>query len=404
MRVALFVGVFAVGFSSGPAFAAVNPGATGTSGSRQQTRSLSSQLELIRAHVIGLEQDLLTSLKGQKEAQANLKKLKALLKLQQEERDLGRRRMTELNATIQELESRRVILSERVKQQQKSIHSFLQAIGKGMHEDLSAAAAGLQLVEKEKLEAPRRKALANLTSRGLKEIEILKVDLADAEKLEGRIAEEQAQLQYLFQDLNEKEGILELNRQLQADLLRKNHDERVAQLENYRKFKAAESQVEDLIQQFNARVELQRTNDAEREASRAMSQGVFAGLKGKLPLPVANGKVLSAFGKTYDPKSRLYVFKKGVDIGAGRSAAVQAVSAGKIAYSGELPSYGKVAILDHGNHFYSLCAHLGSLSKKAGDPVAAGERIGETDDSGTPVYFEIRARNVAVNPLQWITN
>jgi septal ring factor EnvC (AmiA/AmiB activator) len=138
-----------------------------------------------------------------------------------------------------------------------------------------------------------------------------------------------------------------------------------------------------------------------------MLQGEFAKFKGKLPFPIANSKVLSPFGRVYDPRSKLYVFKKGIDLVSsvqGKSEAVRAIHSGKIAYSGKLPDYGNVTIVDHGDHFYSLCAHLGSLQKKAGEIVAAGDVIGSTDDSGTPIYFEIRARNVAVNPLQWVSN
>jgi septal ring factor EnvC (AmiA/AmiB activator) len=60
--------------------------------------------------------------------------------------------------------------------------------------------------------------------------------------------------------------------------------------------------------------------------------------------------------------------------------------------------------LDHGSHFYSLFAHLGAISKKTSDTVSSGEMIGITADINTPLYFEIRSRNVAVNPLQWVFN
>ena len=102
------------------------------------------------------------------------------------------------------------------------------------------------------------------------------------------------------------------------------------------------------------------------------------------------------------PGPGLFVFKKGIDITSGKQAPVRAISAGKVVYSGKLPDYGQVVIIDHGEHYYSLCAHLGTIDKKTSEAVVEGDLVGSTDELGTPLYFEIRARNVAVNPLQWI--
>lgn len=369
-------------------------------------RGLVDRLDDLRTRIIDLEQSVLTTFKGEKQAKANIKKLQALMKLRQEERALGVKRLAELETTVRELESRREVLGQRIRENQKIVATFLKSVEKAAREEQlqNAANDSMRLTDREKLESARRKVMANLAGRGLKEIEVMRVDLADADHLGVRIQEEKQELANLFQDLDEKEGLLELNRQLQVDLVRKNHDERLAQLQNYNRLKTAEAQVERLLKDFNARLELERATEAERVASRAMSHGVFAKLQGRLPFPITGGKVLSTFGKAYDAKSRLYVFRKGIDIAAGKNSPVRAISAGKIAYSGELPNYGQVTIIDHGDQFYSLCAHLGALSKKAGEPVAAGDAIGATDESGTPVYFEIRMRNVAVNPLQWISN
>lgn len=368
---------------------------------------LADRLAAIRERVVDLEGSLLDGLKSQRKAQANVKKIQQLMALQRQERELGKKRLGELEAKVIELETRRTTLTDRIRAQQAAIRRALVSVERSASTDGATAGdrvRSLHLPERERIEAPRRKALANLVDRGLKEIEALKVDLADAEQLENRIQDEKQQLAYLFQDLKEQEGIMELNRQLQADIIRKRHDERAAQLENYRKLRSAEQQVESLIGQFNARLELERATETERLASRAMSGGTFARLKGKLPLPVPDGRVVSSFGRGFDPKSKLFIFKKGVEISSGKSSEVRAISAGKIAYSGELPDYGRVAIVDHGEHYYSICAHLGDLRMKAGDAVAAGDLLGTSDESGNPVYFEIRARNVAVNPLQWVSN
>ncbi len=188
------------------------------------------------------------------------------------------------------------------------------------------------------------------------------------------------------------------------DFLRRKEHERFAQLENYRKLKTAEAQVETLIGEFNSRKELQRSRETEKEVSRAMAAGEFSKLKGKLPFPVASWKLVGAFGRAFDPKSGLYIFKKGVDLSTQFGESVKAVSQGKVAFAGTLPNYGQVIILDHGDHFYSLYGHLGRIVRQANEIVHKGDPLGLTGDSSTPLYFEIRARNVAVNPLQWLFN
>lgn len=370
---------------------------------------MADRLSKLRNQMSLVEQNLLEGLRSQKAAKANIRRIKTLLKLQEEEKELAGRRLEELERTIAELEVRKGQLSEKIYVQKKQIRNSLRDIDRSSHE----VPRSVRLHERERLEAPRRKVLSLMVDRNIREIEAFRADLADAQQLEARIGLEKQTLAYVFQDLKEREGILELNQQLQADLLSRRHDERAKQLESYHRLKKAEANVENLIRDFNARMELQDSIETERRVSRAqlrqdqenqrMFQSAFAQLKGKLNLPVT-GRIVAQFGRVLDPSTQLHIFKKGVEIQAGSSQPVAAVSGGKIAYSGEMPGFGKIAIVDHGDHFYTLCGHLGSLSKKVGDAVLAGDPVGVTDASGTPVYFEIRARNIAVNPLQWVSN
>lgn len=361
--------------------------------------SHSERLSKTRKEIFRLEKELIQTLQARKAAQSSIRKIRELARLHAQEREMGLRRMSELESTIEELKLRRGVLREKILLQQKSIRKALKEIDRSVREQPWS----IRLPARERVEAPRRRVLANRVDLGLKEIEALKVDLADADLLEARIQEEQQQLAYLFQDLKEKESLLEWNKQLQLDVLRKRHQQRLSQLEHYRKLKASEQRVEKLIGDFNARIELERVVETERVATRAMRRGEFIHLKGQLPLPVV-GKVVSGFGRTFDSRTQLYIFKKGIDILAEKSQPVVAVAPGKVAFTGELPSYGKVVILDHGGNYYSLCAHLGGFDRKTGDAVKTGDPLGWSDDAGAPVYFEIRARNVAVNPLQWISN
>ncbi|MBC7387200.1 MAG: peptidoglycan DD-metalloendopeptidase family protein [Cryobacterium sp.] len=347
-----------------------------------------------------LEQNLIGSLHENKQTKENLGKIQALIRLQKEERLLDQSRVRELEETVRDLESRRGVIRERVAVERDSIRKSLR--------ELSAADEVMpesrEAIEREAYEQPRLQLIRRMVQQGVREIDALRADLEDADRLEARIATERGELEAMIHEMAESEGILELNRQLQLDLLQRNRDDRVAQLEKWRSLKTAEAQVSDLIHHFNSRMELQETNRAERAASKAMvvmADSAFAHSKGHLPFPV-RGKVVGLFGKARDIASGLTMFKKGIEIDAGKSSDIRAISAGKVVYSGELPNYGRLTIVDHGDHFYSICGQLGELSKKVGESVAVGEKIGVSDPSGSPVYFEIRARNIPVDPLQWI--
>jgi septal ring factor EnvC (AmiA/AmiB activator) len=372
---------------------------------QQQAAKLIDQLEKIRETIGKLEKSLYDEMRESRSAQLNLRKLSLLGRLQKKERELGQMRLLELESTVNELETRRKELRSRTVSQQVAIRAFLAGIERSVeHAPDPAARTSAAQTAAEKLEAPKRKVLANLVERGMREIETYKADLVDADQLEREIREEKRQLSNLFQDLDEQETVLEMNKQLQTDLMQRNDGEHAEQIENYRKLRFAENQVEDMLKQFNSRAELERSVEADRDVYRGLREGAFAMTRGRLPLPVQDGKVISGFGRSFDTQTQLYVFRKGILIDGGSGSPVKAVSAGRVAFAGELPDYGKVAIIDHGEHYYTLCAHLGELRRSTGDTVVAGDPIGMTDESGTPVYFEIRDRNIAVNPLQWVSN
>ena len=350
------------------------------------------------------ERDLLATSSAQKSAQQQLYQIKKLMQLLHQEKDQGEKRMRELEAAVKVLEERKGFLQDRMTTQSRSLRQFLIAVDTSSRSDYGTSVRGVHLPEQEKWEAPRRRLLTNLVTFGVKEVESLRVDLADAAQLEERIQEEKHELAYLFQDLKEQEGILELNRQLQVDLIHRKKSEHWAHLQNYRKLKDSEVRVESLVGSLNARQELSRVAESEKVMNRKIDSTRFAHQKGKLVFPVEGGKVLTAFGRTFDPQTGLHLFKKGVEISVGKNQDIRAISGGQVAYVGELSSYGQVMIIDHGDHYYSLLSHLGDFSKKIHESVAAGEVIGKSDNSGNPLYFEIRSRNVAVNPLQWLTN
>jgi septal ring factor EnvC (AmiA/AmiB activator) len=132
-------------------------------------------------------------------------------------------------------------------------------------------------------------------------------------------------------------------------------------------------------------------------------QAPFEPLRGKLPWPVQQGKVLARFGQ---PRAGGSLKWQGMLIGTDRGSRVRAPFAGRIAYADWLPGMGLMIVLDHGGGYLSLYGHNEEVFKKVGDTVAAGDVIGAVGDTGghnqPALYFEVRRGRVPVNPENWL--
>lgn len=132
-------------------------------------------------------------------------------------------------------------------------------------------------------------------------------------------------------------------------------------------------------------------------------QAPFEPLRGKLPWPVPQGKVLARFGQ---PRAGGSLRWQGMLIGTARGARVRAPFAGRVAYADWLPGLGLMIVLDHGGGYLSLYGHNDQLFRKVGDSVAAGDVIGSVGDSGgsdqAALYFEVRRGREPVNPETWL--
>lgn len=145
---------------------------------------------------------------------------------------------------------------------------------------------------------------------------------------------------------------------------------------------------------------VEEKNDLEKkiEDEIALSDSKKIELPININFPVSLGLPLNSF---LSFKSS----KKGVTFKFNKVEPVVATEAGDIAYSGELASYGKVIILDHGKGIRSVI--LGNFNSKVrkGDKVVKGDLLGytETDKGITKsLYYEIRKKNIAQNTIQWL--
>lgn len=131
----------------------------------------------------------------------------------------------------------------------------------------------------------------------------------------------------------------------------------------------------------------------------------FARNRGHLPWPAA-GALRVAFGQRVELVFGTVTSHNGWDIGAHAGSRVQAVASGQVVYAGWLRGYGQMVIVDHGDGYHSVAAHLASIDVQVGDAVTAGQWIGTVGDTGslrgTVLYFEIRHKGVPVDPRAWL--
>ncbi len=132
----------------------------------------------------------------------------------------------------------------------------------------------------------------------------------------------------------------------------------------------------------------------------------FASLKGSFIMPV-KGRVVSFYGKLRDPELKTVIFNKGIEIKAPEGAEIKSVYRGRVIYSDWFKGYGKMIIVDNGDGYYTVFAHLSKALKRVGEDVAQGELIGFVGDTdslkGPYLYFEIRYRGIPKDPLEWIS-
>jgi len=131
----------------------------------------------------------------------------------------------------------------------------------------------------------------------------------------------------------------------------------------------------------------------------------FSLLKGLLKLPV-KGKIISSFGVFTDEEYHVKRYRSGINIKADRGEPIRAVSGGTVKFANWFKGYGNMIIIDHGEHYYTVYAHIEELFKSENDSVESGEVVATVGDTGSQggskLYFEIRHHGTPVDPLSWI--
>lgn len=160
--------------------------------------------------------------------------------------------------------------------------------------------------------------------------------------------------------------------------------------------------------QPKVRQELQKT-DEELENSLGMllkndTEEDFHRLKGTLRAPVP-GEVAEGYGPQKQPNSMSYVRHTGLTWQVEEGTKVQTVAAGLVVFAGRMKGFGELVIIDHGQKYHSVYAHLKSLDVKVGQALQRGAQIGLSGETGSfdgpKLYFEMRKNGHPIDPTPW---
>jgi murein DD-endopeptidase MepM/ murein hydrolase activator NlpD len=97
-----------------------------------------------------------------------------------------------------------------------------------------------------------------------------------------------------------------------------------------------------------------------------------------------------------------------VDVANSEGTPIYAADSGYVVVAGRKQGgYGKVVIVNHGNGFQTLYAHLSAISVSVGDSVNKGQQVGLMGNTGhstgSHLHFEIREGSQLRDPLELVS-
>jgi murein DD-endopeptidase MepM/ murein hydrolase activator NlpD len=113
--------------------------------------------------------------------------------------------------------------------------------------------------------------------------------------------------------------------------------------------------------------------------------------------PLKKVELTSHFGR------RKGGFHEGIDLRARVGTLVRAVQKGRVVFVGTVSGYGKLVVLRHESELFSVYAHNSKILVQEGQLVRQGQQISRSGKtgraSGPHLHFEVRHREVALDPL-----
>ena len=133
--------------------------------------------------------------------------------------------------------------------------------------------------------------------------------------------------------------------------------------------------------------------------------GQFAQNRGRLPWPLRQGVITERFGVHNHPvyKNLKLPDNPGVTFSTVRGAEVFCVFDGEVRKVFVMPGYNQCVLVQHGEYFTLYC-RLAKVSVKAGQKVSTGEKLGtlEADGNASSLHFQLWKGTDKQDPEKWL--
>jgi murein hydrolase activator len=217
------------------------------------------------------------------------------------------------------------------------------------------------------------------------------------ETLTQELARKRQNVDAQRRELTEVKEAVQKEAQKKRELLASLRDEKESRQRALKDLEQAALRLQKMIEELSRR-------SAGKSSKEAPAGSGLESMRGKLEWPV-RGQLIGGFGKTKHHEFSTDVFRKGLEIEAPVGEEIRAVEKGKIVFADRFSGYGKMLIIDHGDRYYTVYAHLSDFLKKSGDPVKRGEAVALVGDSeslvGSKLYFEMRKDGRSIDPTPW---
>lgn len=118
------------------------------------------------------------------------------------------------------------------------------------------------------------------------------------------------------------------------------------------------------------------------------------------------GTYTSNYGPRIHPITKKQSFHTGQDIANSYGTKIVAADGGRVVRAGYNGAYGNAIVIDHGNGYSTMYAHLQAFSVSAGDIVVQGQKIGEMGSTGWStgphLHYEVWYQGKHVNPRNYL--